>query len=259
MAAENEVRDISLFGNLINLKQDLFDAIHPIGETYTQYPQQDDPMTIYNKNGIQSVWEEQLQYNGAFFRSSNALSTVWKVDDEDGYYTINGDTVTPVKVVADNGGTITIGSATANPSRTIDGKTYKEYSVSGYSTAAAGYINKTNGLSIQGSQNLKHGHSVSVNDNNFNTGEMSGDTYAWFGMWDSRWSSWKFGGRISYDWNGSAGQLIDTTETTSITRFVINMSHSHNANHGHSVNQYDNGGDESRPNNYTYRIWKRII
>ena len=146
-----DIANIELFGKQIStLKQDFFDAIHPIGEVYTQYPQQDDPMTLYNKNGIQSVWEEQLQYNGAFFRSSNALTIVWKVDGESNYYTIdNTNKVTPVKVKADNGGTVNISNTSAGHTKTIGGKTYKDYAVTGYSTAAASYINKTSGLSIQ--------------------------------------------------------------------------------------------------------------
>ena len=68
MPANNEVRNINLFGNLLSLKQDIFDSVHPIGETYTQYPQQDPPATLYNKNGITSEWEP-ISYDGAFFRA----------------------------------------------------------------------------------------------------------------------------------------------------------------------------------------------
>lgn len=68
MPANNEIRNINLFGNMLSLKQDIFDAVHPIGETYTQYPQQDPPATVYNKNGITSEWEP-ISYDGAFFRA----------------------------------------------------------------------------------------------------------------------------------------------------------------------------------------------
>ena len=236
MPSENEIRDINLFGDIKSIKQMAFDAAHPIGETYVQYPQQDDPMTIYNKNGVTSVWEEQLQYNGAFFRSGNALSTVWKVDDEDGYYTINGDVVTPVKVVADNGGTITIGSATASAPRTIDGKTYKEYSVNGYSNAAAGYINKTNLLSIQEDtiketeinvSGARHRHSIPYYTQNGSgegapTTEHNTKNASVMGRWNS-----------DYTPSDSSG--------------VLTMSGTIGA-----------GNTETRPENYTFKIWKRI-
>lgn len=48
--------------------QAAFDAAHPVGDTYTQYPQQDAPETLFNKNGIQSTWSV-VNYNGAFFRA----------------------------------------------------------------------------------------------------------------------------------------------------------------------------------------------
>lgn len=175
-----DLKNIELFGKqLCTLKQDFFDAIHPIGEVYTQYPQQDDPMTLYNKNGITSVWEEQLQYNGAFFRSSNALNVVWKIDGESNYYTIdNTNKVTPVKVKADTGGAINIASSSSGHTKTISGKTYKDYAVTGYSTAAAAYINKTNNLNIQGNQNAYHRHSMAhTHDLSNHTHSLSSHTH----------------------------------------------------------------------------------
>ena len=74
--------NIELFNDkLINLKQDFFDVIHPIGETYTQYPQQDDPNTLYNRNGVTCQWEK-INYGGAFFRAEggNANPYITKTD-----------------------------------------------------------------------------------------------------------------------------------------------------------------------------------
>jgi len=55
--------------------QEIFDIIHPVGEVYVQYPQQDPPATIYNQNGITSTWTV-IDYNGAFFRAQggNAIA-----------------------------------------------------------------------------------------------------------------------------------------------------------------------------------------
>lgn len=50
------------------IAQMAFDAAHPVDDTYTQYPQQVDPMTLYNKNGVQSTWRT-ISYSGAFFRA----------------------------------------------------------------------------------------------------------------------------------------------------------------------------------------------
>ena len=38
--------------------------------------------------------------------------------------------------------------------------------------------------------------------------------------------------------------------------FSIDISHTHNMQHIHSITS--DGGDESRPNNYTQIVWKRI-
>lgn len=51
------------------LKQPIFDFIHPVGETYIQFPLQPDPATLYNQGGITSTWTE-VNYDGAFFRAN---------------------------------------------------------------------------------------------------------------------------------------------------------------------------------------------
>ena len=260
MSAENEIRDINLFGDIKRIKQDLFDAVHPIGEIYVQYPQQDDPMTIYNKNGVTSVWEEQLQYNGAFFRSSNAVSTIWGCDDlPDEYFLIDGsNNITPARVVAENGGGVSIGAATGN-TRTIDEKVYKEYSVTGYSTAAAGYINKTNVLSIQEQRTAKNGltlrnqNSDSATQNKTSSdGEHRHDVLIYTG--DS--------GSISNIYPGSmlASNKGNTNPKEYRDYYFYEGSFGpilkNGGSHSHSI--YLRGDAETRPINYTFVIWKRI-
>ena len=48
--------------------QAVFDAVRPVGSTYVQYPQQDDPNALFNKNGVSSTWAV-INYDGAFFRA----------------------------------------------------------------------------------------------------------------------------------------------------------------------------------------------
>lgn len=81
MSAENEIRNVQLFTNLISLKQDLFDSVHPVGEIYVQYPAQSDPNTIYNKNGVVSTWTEQ-NYAGSFFRASGGNADAFQSTGE---------------------------------------------------------------------------------------------------------------------------------------------------------------------------------
>lgn len=50
--------------------QAIFDTCHPIGETYTQYPAEKDPNTLYNSANVSCVWTEiTANYDGAFFRA----------------------------------------------------------------------------------------------------------------------------------------------------------------------------------------------
>ena len=57
--------------------QAAFDAAHPVGSTYTQFPQQDPPETVFNKNGVKSTWSV-LDYGGAFFRAQGGNAETFK-------------------------------------------------------------------------------------------------------------------------------------------------------------------------------------
>ncbi len=77
--------DVGSFFDLVleAIAQRAFDAAHPIGEQYVQFPSMPDmddvqrntvePMTLYNVNGITSTWVE-LNFDGAFFRANGGLS-----------------------------------------------------------------------------------------------------------------------------------------------------------------------------------------
>ena len=249
MSAENEIRNIKLFEEEIrNIKQMAFDAAHPVNETYTQYPQQDDPMTLYNKDGVTSVWEIQAQYSGAFFRSSNAPLTVYKADDEEQYYTQDSVTgaLVPTNVTA-NGGP----SVSPTPSGApivIEGKTYNQYAVTASSRNAADYIIKTNLLSIQSQSTAKNGLSAN--------------------------SSSSFGGNNVNSYIGVAGQER-LVSLGSPFYYVSGTSHpgiqdggsagnkqligfSYTPSGSVSTTTTINGDTETRPMNYTQIIWKRV-
>ncbi|MBD5437705.1 MAG: hypothetical protein HDR37_03905 [Treponema sp.] len=57
--------------------QAAFNAAHPVGSTYTQFPQQDPPETVFNKNGVTSTWSV-LDYGGAFFRAQGGQAETFK-------------------------------------------------------------------------------------------------------------------------------------------------------------------------------------
>lgn len=74
LETEDKTNAVAAINELVSImKQTAFDAAHPVGDVYVQFPQQAEPTTLYNVNGITSTWEE-LDYNGAFFRSSGGLA-----------------------------------------------------------------------------------------------------------------------------------------------------------------------------------------
>lgn len=269
MSAENEIRNIKLFEEEIrNIKQMAFDAAHPINETYTQYPQQDDPMTLYNKDGVTSVWEIQSQYSGAFFRSSNAPEAVYKADDEDEYYI--RDTVTgallPINASANGGPSIS--STPSGSPIVIEGKEYKRYEVTADSRNAADYINKTNLLNIQNQATAKNGLSLSntlkLRSVNADTGG-SDDTTSSGGAWAFDFERGTYNMNLftavtnTSIGNGNNGtREVDSSSNTSMKRIRVSGSaHAHNIYLRGSVS-LGNGDTETRPDNYTLKIWKRI-
>lgn len=55
--------------NWYSTRQMIFDTAHPIGDKYIQYPYEDDPNTLYNKNGVVSEWQDiSGHYAGLFMR-----------------------------------------------------------------------------------------------------------------------------------------------------------------------------------------------
>lgn len=55
--------------NWYSTRQMIFDTAHPIGDKYIQYPYEDDPNTLYNKNGVVSEWQDiSYHYSGLFMR-----------------------------------------------------------------------------------------------------------------------------------------------------------------------------------------------
>ena len=310
------LENIELFGNSLGVDnesvlQNIFDVIHPVGEIYVQYPQQSSPIELYNNSKIKSVWEEQLQYDSAFFRANKGTGDgtyIYKVSNETQYYAadINGNPTIPVKAIADNGGTITLSQEGA--SKIYDGKTYLSYKINGANNSAAGYINETNGLSKQDNQNKYHRHSGSGTTTNESRGHVhylsSGDGN--IGGWQSTSSgytgadgSWSFSIRYA-DYGGGDEDLLVLSNISNIsieaisgsnktrvarssegskasnTRSISRANHSHGVGfnngsytsgchqthtHSYSFDTSYNGSStdtESRPDNFTIRIWKRI-
>ena len=301
------LENIELFGNSLGVDnksvlQNIFDVIHPVGEIYVQYPQQSSPIELYNNSKIKSVWEEQLQYDSAFFRANKGTGDgtyIYKVSNETQYYAadINGNPTIPVKAIADNGGTITLSQEGA--SKIYDGKTYLSYKINGANNSAAGYINETNGLSKQLNQNQYHRHSGSGDTGTESRGHVHyvNSSQGNIGGWQSTVSAytggagnWSFeilhrdssaavmsGTNTSVSNTGSSdGYRFNTNSGTRTRDVVAAAAHSHGVGfydnsytsgphqthtHSYSFDTSYNGSStntESRPDNFTIRIWKRI-
>ena len=53
--------------NWYSTRQMIFDTAHPIGDKYIQYPYEDDPNTLYNKNGVTSEWQDISNHFASLF------------------------------------------------------------------------------------------------------------------------------------------------------------------------------------------------
>lgn len=68
--------------------QKSFDDNRPVGSTYTQYPWQKDPNTLFNSDRIESVWEAIKDYDGAFFRAEGGLAEDFQEEPNEKRYRV---------------------------------------------------------------------------------------------------------------------------------------------------------------------------
>ena len=61
---------------------------------------------------------------------------------------------------------------------------------------------------------------------------------------------------VDYYWGGASPSLTGSNSDNIQRAVRVYVEHSHNYEHIHYINS--DGGNESRPNNYTYVVWKRI-
>lgn len=266
-----------------SILQNIFDAIHPIGEIYIQYPAQKSPQEVYNKKDddriiIDSVWEEQLYYNSAFFRSEHLVGNyIYKVNGETQYYIIdNLNNLTPINIQGNNNITIA-GSPTVGQQKVIGDKTYQAYIVSNVNSSSNNYIEEGNSLSIQSNtiKQHKHNNTLSITQQPmFGFQNQSAGSVSIMGRHGNNWAS--FGtdigsciidveaqGQISYSIDSSGGYQHAGQSRTESTKYkTYTSTHTHTLSYTNSglsiTNKNDTNNQESRPDNYTFRIWKRI-
>lgn len=222
------------------ISQPIFDFCHPVGETYTQYPEQLNPMSLYNRNGIQSTWVV-IDYGGAFFRAEGGNAMTFD-DNVRAITAISGNTIT----IASHGasvGTVIFDFAIENG--VVRNESRVVTAVSGDILTLNSQFTSTilrNVLIGQSSQNRYHNHTHSHTHNMEHThgyytcstyGEASSGPYPQVGNTHRNTPNY-----YSTTWGSSTNNTGGASDT--------NTSYN-----GDSVNQ------EARSENFTYRIWRR--
>lgn len=234
-----------------------FDIAWPIGVTYPQYPGCKSPNELW---GDFSTWEE-LNFSGAFFRSSGGNASSFEASKV--VSAINGTTIT----IADHG--LTVGCVLLDPanneSRVVTTVTNANNIVidSAFTNTSLASV-----LISQNSQNLSHSHEFSETtgiENVAHTHDFSGVTSE-----DGNHTHAEYilntGSAIPSACTGTvyAGQPAGPYDT-----LTANGSHVHtfggttgseSANHTHDISGTTgaSGDTESRPIDFTFKIWKRI-
>lgn len=221
--------------NWYSTRQMIFDTAHPIGDKYIQYPYEDDPNTLYNKNGVVSEWQDiSYHYSGLFMRFAginatpfektlNATvsgTTVTFETTSHGVHTnniiINPNTWEQRYVTAVDGANVTIESAFSNSQ------------------------NITKVLIVQADTIQGHKHNDSGHDHNLLTSAKDGPTKVWTLNFFER------------------GTPFNNDASVHGAKAAMNY-----ANIGLPTKYSDNYGTprvevETRTRNMTVRLWKRI-
>lgn len=257
-----------------------------VGETFEQKPQCDSPFDVFPCSG----WMELISHNGAFYRSANAPKTLYTLDAVTFYADVERLNPVDWSGIKNPDGTPGTVSNTGNTQYNSRGEEMKIYTGSWTSGNAAAYINKTdtliaqeqktakNGLTVSGSISGgaykftgtstntnsagEHRHGIRLPDNNSGTG--AGDRYGY-----------KNARALSIVVNSPASEAsVHAYGQNSINESSPGQSPylSSNGAHTHSITATGNvsvttnpsfsgnisGDAETRPVNYTIRIWKRI-
>ena len=230
--------------------QAVFNASHPVGETYTQYPEQLDPVSLYNQNGIQSTWT-LLDFGGAFFRAEGGNALAFNNSKE---------------VTAVSGAVLTIPSSGAsvgclvydpvgNETRTVTAVSGNNVTVDSAFTS----MNLTNVLIGQSSANLSHRHGTWTSDVYNTSGTRVNNTG---GMSANESHSHSIPTTQANAGSSNSGYLTMADHASSGTgnngsTNSKSLAHTHNMQHKHSISS--DGGTEARSVNFTVKVWKRIV
>lgn len=231
---------VNLFGDISNIKQILFDTVHPIGETYVQYPQEDDPNTLYKQDAaISCEWIEVVKYNGCFFRSTNAPITFYCREGETDYYR---DVALTKPIDVSGLGSVTVVSTTGGISTCRGNWT---------SGNANDYIDETGVLSLQSQSTAVNGLSLSKSGGAYGNRQTEGGSVSIY-LGRNGSSTHPINGISSGEYEITSSPYGEGTWCSGSCSTTFTPSVSDN------ISYSINGDSETRPDNYSIKIWKRI-
>lgn len=220
-----------------------------VGETFEQKPQCDSPFDVFPCSG----WIELISHNGAFYRSANAPTTLYTLDAVNFYADVERLNPVDWSGIKNADGTPGTVSDTGNTQFNSRGEEMKIYAGSWTGTGnAAEYLKKTDDLIVQVQGTAKNGLSASFSGAS-GTVSVSGGNHTH--RVDLAYSNW----------GGASGDTsrLDASQTAAISypdrsplkaSGTLSMSGTFTPSGTVSLT----GEAETRPVNYTMRIWKRI-
>lgn len=231
-----------------------FDIAWPVGVVYTQYPGCKSPNELW---GEYSTWEE-LNYDGAFFRSSGGNAASFEATKN--IVSISGTSVT----IYNHG--LKVGCVLLDPenneARIVTTVTDANNIVidNAFTNTSLASV-----LVSQDSQNQSHTHTFGGTTDVENvdhahyfsgtTGGAGAHSHTVYGVQDNVSPAW-----VGSAFAGNASGTVTTSGVGDHTHSFSGTTSGVNAVHKHDFGgiTFSSGGTESRPIDFTIKIWKRI-
>ena len=233
------INKVDILGETRNVA---FNAMWPVGVTYTQYPGQKSPAELWPTAEYGCTWEEQ-KYGGAFFRTEGGNA---KTFEQCSVSVVTSDKLNFTFAGSDPGNWA-VGNHVI-----VDGedRTIAAAITNGFRVSSAFTTSKpiTNVIVLQNDENKRHNHSYK---------DFSEDVLA---------------GTMNFSCYNIAQSGTGAITTNTVTAVAAQEMESHLVSgslypigylalyhtHTHSFTINDSGTDETRPVNLTIRIWRRI-
>lgn len=205
-----------------------------VGETFEQKPQCDSPFDVFPC----SNWVELISHNAAFYRSAAAPTTLYTLDDVQFYADVERLHPVDWSGIKNADGTAGTVTDTGNTEYNSRGEEMKIYSGSWTSGEADAYINKGDSLIAQEEGTAVNGLTIPSSGSHSHTMKAylrtsTGDTHP-------------------YDYGVNGNRVMTNKDTRAL--YTISYIQASDGSHTHTLN----GDAETRPDNYTVRIWKRV-